>query len=117
MYKLKFLLRHYAVPFYRRLGLFVLLAAAITLGASFTAYFEPVALTFAALAGLLAAGVATLAILVLNVLIAAGLQRGFDRFEAAYDAYRRANDIPDIFYLEADMAEAAARESAETGEP
>ena len=113
MYKLKFLLTCYAVPFYRRLGAALALAAAVALGASFTAYFEAVVLILACLAGLLAGGAAMLAITVLNVLAAAALQRGFDRFEAAYNAYRKANNIPDIFYLEADLAEAAARESAE----
>ena len=75
-------------------------------------YFEPVAIVLAVSAGALATLAATLGILVLNVVVAAGLQRGFDRFEAAYDAYRRANAIPDIFYEEADLAEAAERDGA-----
>jgi len=112
LYKLRFLLTRYARSFYRRLGIAVALGMTVAAIASFTDYFEPVATVLAVSAGALATLAATLGILVLNVVVAAGLQRGFDRFEAAYDAYRRANAIPDIFYEEADLAEAAERDGA-----
>lgn len=112
MYKLRFLLTRYARPFYRRLAVALALGMTIVAGASFTAYFEPVAIVVAVCMGAVAALAATLGILVLNVVAAAGLQRSLDRFEAAYDAYRRANAIPDIFYEEADLAEAAERDGA-----
>ena len=112
MYKLRFLLTSYLRPFYRLLAAVVVLGAAALAGASFTAYFAPALFVFVTVVGAIVAAAATLAILVLNVVVAAGMQRGFDRFEAAYDAYRRANNIPDIFYEEADLAEAAERNSA-----
>jgi hypothetical protein len=107
MHKLKFLLANYARPFYRWLAAGAAVGAIAAGGAAFTAYFAPVAIVVGALAGLVVAAAATLAILVLNVLVAASLQRGIDRFEAAYDAYRRANNIADVFYEEMDLAEAA----------
>jgi hypothetical protein len=109
MYKLKFLVTSYARPFYKLLGASTVVGAVVALGASFTAYFGPVMIVLAVLVAAIAVVAATLAILVLNVLVASCLQRGFDHFEAAYDAYRRANNIPDIFYEEADLAEAAER--------
>jgi hypothetical protein len=115
MYKLKFLLTRYARPFYKLIGVTAAGGAVAAIGASFTAYFVPVVVVLAVSAAAVAAMAATLAILVLNVMAAASLQRGFDRFETAYDAYRRANNIPDIFYEEADLAEAAARNGAGGG--
>ncbi len=112
MYMLKFLLAHYARPFYKALGVAAALGALAALGAYFTAYFEPVVLGLGALAGVLAAAAATLAVLVLNAALAAGLARRFEHFASAYDAYRRANGIPDPFYEELDLAEAAEREAA-----
>jgi xanthosine utilization system XapX-like protein len=109
MYKLRFLLRHYARPFYKVLGLVAAAGAVVAAGASFTPYVVPVLIVLAVSAAALAALAALLGILVLNAMVAAGLQRIIDRFEAAYDAYRRANNIPDIFYEEMDLAEAAER--------
>jgi hypothetical protein len=109
MYKLRFLLRHYARPFYKRLGLVAAGGAVVAAGASFTPYVVPVVVVLAVSAAAVAALAALLGILVLNAVAAAGLQRIIDRFEAAYDAYRRANNIPDIFYEEMDLAEAAER--------
>lgn len=107
MYKLRFLLATYLRPVYGPVVLAVALGAAALAGASFTDHFVPALIVYGTAVGALAAAAATLGILVLNVAVAAALQRGFDRFEAAYDAYRRANGIPDIFYEEADLAEAA----------
>lgn len=109
MYKLKFLLTRFARPFYRMLGWAAVIGTSVAAGASFTAYFGPVVIVLAAFVAAIAGAAATLAILVLNVVVAASLHRGIDRFEAAYDAYRRANSIPDIFYEEMDLAEAAER--------
>jgi hypothetical protein len=112
MYKLTYLLTIYARPFYKGLGVAAAVGAAAAAGASFTTYFVPALIVLGALVAAVATAAATLAILVLNVAVAAGLQRGFDRFEAAYDAYRRANNIPDIFYEEMDLVEAAERSAA-----
>jgi hypothetical protein len=109
MYKLKFLLTRYARSFYRWLAALTAAGAALTLAASFTAWSAAVTLVFALFVGAIAGAAATLAVLVLNVVVAAGLQRGIERFETAYDAYRRANRIPDVFYEEMDLAEAAER--------
>jgi hypothetical protein len=109
MYKLKFLLTRFARPSYKMLGWAAVAGAAGAAGASFTAYFGAVVLILAAVVAAIAGAAATLAVLVLNVVVAASLHRGIDRFEAAYDAYRRANRIPDIFYEEMDLAEAAER--------
>jgi hypothetical protein len=109
MYKLKFLLADYARPLYRWLAAGAAIGAIVAGSAAFTAYFAPVVIVVGTLAGLVVTAAATLGILALNVLVAAGLQRGIDRFEAAYDTYRRANNIPDIFYEEMDLAEAAQR--------
>lgn len=109
MFKLRFLLTSYLRPFYRSLGFAAAIGAVAAAAAWFTPYFGLVAAIVAASAAALAAVAALLALLVLNAAVAAGLQRGFDRFEAAYDAWRRANAIPDIFYEEADLAEAAER--------
>ncbi len=111
MYKLKFLLTRYMLPSYRLLAVVMVAGAVCVAVASFTPHFAAVLVAVAAVFGAIAAAVATMAILVLNVLVAAGLQRGLDRFEAAYDGYRRANNIPDIFYEEADLAEEAERNS------
>ena len=113
MYMLKFLLTDYARPFYKALAVIVAIGVAAAAGAWFTDYFEPVAIALAALVGVIVAAAATLGILVLNVVVAASLKRDFDRFEAAYDAYRRVNNVPDIFYEEMDLAEAA--EAAASG--
>jgi hypothetical protein len=112
MYKLKFLLTRYARPFYKLLGLAAAGGAVVATGAFFTDYFIPVVVVLAVFAAAVAAVAALLATLVLNAVAAARLQRAIDRFEAAYDAYRRANNIPDIFYEEMDLAEAAARNGA-----
>ena len=112
MYKLTFLLTHYLRHFYKLLGVAAALGAAVAAGAWFTPYFGTVVVVLAAAVAAIAVVAATLAVLVLNVMVAAGMRRGFDHFEAAYDAYRRANSIPDIFYEEADLAEAAERNSA-----
>jgi len=74
-----------------------------------------VLIVLAVSAAAVAALAALLGILVLNAVAAAGLQRVIDRFEAAYDAYRRANNIPDIFYEEMDLAEAAERNAMGSG--
>jgi hypothetical protein len=112
MYKLTYLLTVYARPFYKGLGVAAAVGAAAAAVASFTSYFVPVLIAVGALVAAVAVVVALLAILVLNAAVAAGLQRGFDRFEVAYDSYRRANNIPDIFYEEMDLAEAAERDAA-----
>jgi hypothetical protein len=109
MYKLRFLLTVYARPLYKWLGAAAALSAVIAAGASFTAHFAPVMMVLGGVAAAITAVPVLLAILVLNAAAAASLQRGFDHFEAAYDAYRRANRLPDIFYEEADLAEAAER--------
>jgi hypothetical protein len=109
MYKLKFLLTRYALPFYKLLGAIAVAEAVAAIGASFTTYFVPVLMVLALSAAAVAALAALVGILVLNAAVAAGLQRGIDRFEAAYDTHRRANNIPDIFYEEMDLAEAAER--------
>ena len=112
MYMLKFLLARYARPFYRALAAAAALGALAALGAYFTAYFEPVVLVLGVLAAVLAAAAATLGVLVVNAALAAGLARRLEHFAAAYDAYRRANGIPDPFFEEMDLAEAAEREAA-----
>lgn len=112
MFKLKFLLTVYARAFYKRLTILTAAGAAVTLAASFTTWSGAVTLAFGLAVGAIAATAATLAVMVLNVVVAAGLHRGIDRFEAAYDAYRRANKIADIFYEEMDLAELAEREGA-----
>lgn len=112
MHKLTFLLRLYAWPFYRRAGVLLAAGGLITLGAALTPLAVPVAVAYAMGVGALAALAATLGVLVLNVVLAAGLARGIERFEAAYDAYRRANAIPDIFYEEMDLLEATERAAA-----
>lgn len=111
MYKLKFLLRHYSRPFYGRLAAAALAGLVLLAGAASTPYLAPVGWIVGLGAGAVAATAATLAILVLNVMIASDLGRRIDRFEAAYDTYRRANGIVDIFYEEADLAEAAANKA------
>jgi hypothetical protein len=115
MYKLKFFLTRYAPPLYRWLGWAALVGAVVAAGAYFTAYFGPVVLVLAMAFGAVAALAATLAILVLNVVVAAHMHRGIEHFEAAYDAYRRANNVPDLFYEEMDLAEAAERAERERG--
>jgi hypothetical protein len=112
MHKLKFLLTIYARSFYKTLAVLIAAGAAVTLASWLTPWSGAVTLVFALFLAAIVAVSATLAISVLNVMVAAGLHRGIDRFEAAYDAYRRANAIPDIFYEEMDLAEAAAREDA-----
>jgi hypothetical protein len=109
MYKLRFLLAVYARDFYKVLAAMVAAGAGVTVAASFTPLSGAVALVFALFVGALVAGAATLAILVLNVVVAAGMHRGIERFEAAYNTYRLANNIPDIFYEEMDLEDAAAR--------
>jgi hypothetical protein len=115
MYKLKFLLTRYARPFYKLLGLAAVGGVVVAIGASFTAYVVPVLIVLAVSAAAVAAIAALLGVLVLNAVAAAGLQRIIDRFEAAYDAHRRANNIPDAFYEEMDLAEAAERNGAGGG--
>ena len=90
MYMLKFLLTDYARPFYKALAVIVSIGVAAVAGAWFTDYFEPVAIALAALIGVIVATAATLGVLVLNVVVAASLKRDFDRFEAAYEARKRA---------------------------
>jgi len=109
MYMLKFLLTRYARPFYKVLGLAALVGAVVLAALSPTGYLVPALIVVGAAAGAVVALAVTLGILVLNVVVAASLKRGFDRFEAAYNTYRKANNIPDIFYEEMDLAEAAAR--------
>jgi len=109
MYKLRFLLSRYLEPAYRWLSLAVLVGAALVAGAAFTDWLAPVAIVVGTPLAAIVALAATTGILVVNVVVADGLKRGIDHFEAAYDTYRRANAIPDPFYLELDRAEAAAR--------
>lgn len=112
MYKLKFLLARYARPAYRWLAVGLALAALAAIAAWFTPLFEPVAIALGIVLAALAGAAATLGVVTVNVVVAAGLQRRIDHFEAAYDAYRRANDIPDIFYAALDEEEAAAENGA-----
>jgi len=108
MYMLKFLLTRYARPFYKVLGAAAVIGAVILAALSPTGYLAPALIVVGAAAGAVVALALTLGVLVLNVVVAAGLKRGFDRFEAAYDTYRRANNIPDVFYEEMDLAEAVS---------
>jgi hypothetical protein len=112
MSKLKFLLVHYARPFWRGLGWAALAGAAVAAAAFFTPYFAPVAIVLAAAAAAVACAAATLAILVLNAVAAAGLHRAIDRFESAYNAWRKASNVFDIFYEEMDLEDAAAERAA-----
>ena len=48
------------------------------------------------------------------MLAAAWLHRGIIRFEDAYNGYRKANRIADIFYEAMDLEEAALEPSQET---
>jgi hypothetical protein len=111
MFKLAFLLRLYALPFYRRLAVLTAVGAAATVAASFTAWAGTVALVYALFVGAITVIAATLGVTVANAMVAAALHRGIERFEAAYDTYRRANNIPDLFYEEMDLAEAAERKA------
>jgi len=115
MIKLRYLLTIYARPFYRWLGWAALAGAALAVAAFFTPWFAPVAIVLAALAAALAGAAATLAILVLNVAVAANLHRGIDRFEAAYNTWRKANNVFDIFYEEMDLDDAAAERERSGG--
>ncbi len=106
---LKFLLTRYARPFYKILGLAAVVGAVVLAALSPTGYLASALIVLGAAAGAVIALAVTIGVLVLNVAVAASLKRGFDRFEAAYDTYRKANNIADIFYEEMDLAEAAAR--------
>jgi hypothetical protein len=111
MFKLRFLLCLYALAFYRRLAVLAVAGAAVTLAAWFTPWAAAAILVYALFVGAIVVTAATLAVTVANALIAARLHRGIARFEAAYDGYRRENNLPDIFYEEMDLAEAAEREA------
>ena len=112
MYKLRFLVGLYARGLWRPIAVLLGLGGTVTLGAALTPFAAPVALTYALVAGALAALAVTSGVMVLNAALAAALGRGIARFEAAYDAWRRANAIPDLFYEEMDREEAAARAEA-----
>ncbi len=114
MPKLSYLLARYARPFYRRLALCALaVAVAAGIAAAF-GYPEPAAIAVAIPVALFAAVSGTVAISVGNVLAAAWLHRGIIRFEDAYNSYRKANRIVDIFYEAMDLEEAALAPSRET---
>ncbi len=114
MPKLNYLLARYARPFYRRLALSALaVAVAAGIAAAF-GYPEPAAIAVAIPLALVAAVSGTVAISVGNVLAAVWLHRGIIRFEDAYNSYRKANRIADIFYEAMDLEEAALEPSRET---
>lgn len=113
MYKLRFLLGVYARGVYVPAAALLAAGAAATVAASFTPWAGPVALVFALAAGAVVASMATLGVLVLNAALAAALSRAIGRFEAAYDSYRGAHNIPDLFYEEMDRLDAEGAEAAE----
>ncbi len=114
MPKLKFLLERYARPLYRRLALAALAVAVAAAIAAAFGYPEPAAIAVAIVVAAVVAVAGTVAISVGNVLAAAWLHRGIIRFEDAYDSYRKANRIVDIFYEAMDLEEAALEPSRET---
>jgi hypothetical protein len=107
MHKLRFLLTVYARPFYRGLGWAAAASAIVAAAAFFTPWFMPVAIVIAAAVAALAGAAATMAILVLNAAVAAHLHRDIERFEAAYNVWRKANNVFDIFYEEMDLEDEA----------
>ncbi len=108
MLKLGFLLRVYARPAYKALAVVLLLAAAAAVAAHFAGLLAPVLLVLGILGGALLALAATVAILVANAAAAAWLHRVIERFEAAYNSYRKANRLADPFYEAMDLEDAAA---------
>ena len=113
MYKLKFFLRVYAGPLYRRLA-FAALAVAVAAGVAVAVgWGGPAAVVLACLGLASAAVVGTVAVSVGNVLAAAWLNQVIARFEEAYNRYRKGNHIPDPFYEEMDLEEAAVAANRE----